>query len=105
MQQVTVMVCLRLSQRHVTLCLAEMLRPSPYYELWLNPAVIVLQADDVVLAQVVARLHFDEVQYLGSGILQAMHGAQWNICRLIGAKVVDVAVAGDACSAAHHHPM
>ena len=46
-------------------------------------AVIVGQAFDIVLAQVIARLHFDDREIAGTGIFQRMGFARRDIGRLV----------------------
>src|SRR5471030_3204104 len=67
--------------------------------------VDVLEAHDVVLAQVAAGLHFDQVQRHLAGIFQPVVHADRDIGRLVFRQQLDALAAGDAGRAADHHPV
>src|SRR5690606_34557900 len=71
----------------------------------LRPAVHVLVADDVVLAQVTARLHLDQLQHLRARVLEPVLRAQRDVGRLVGMQLEHVVVAGHACGAADYDPV
>src|SRR5215470_8445114 len=60
-----------------------------------GPAVVVVEALDVVFAEVVARLHLDDVKRLGARVLQPMPGALGDVGRLIRPQIDGVAIAHD----------
>src|SRR5215467_436316 len=47
------------------------------------PAVNVVEANNVVLAEIAAGLHFDQLQWDLSRIGEAVHRTDWNVSRLI----------------------
>src|SRR3954465_15895342 len=67
--------------------------------------VDVLDADDVVLPQVGAGLHFDELQRDLPGVLEAMHLAHADVDRLVLAERHRLRAARDARRAAHDDPV
>src|SRR5581483_2752524 len=67
--------------------------------------VAVFEADNIVLAEIAARLDLDDVQRLVADVLQAMHGADRDIGRLVLAQHDRVLVLRHPRLAAHHHPM
>jgi len=50
-----------------------------YWSSVIHAAVIVVQAHDVILAEVVTGLNFDEYEALGPGVLDAMSGTERNV--------------------------
>src|SRR5579885_3479579 len=70
-----------------------------------HAAVGVLEADDVVLAEVAARLHLDQVHGLVAGVLEAMRHADGNVGRLVLAQHGDLLAARDPGGAAHDDPV
>ena len=69
------------------------------------PAVHVLIADDVVLAEVSAALHFDQAHRHGARILHAMPGAKRHVYALIRFQRHDLVAHGDARGTGDHHPV
>lgn len=59
-------------------------RPGPGIGDILDPAVHVLKTHDVVLAQVLAALHFDHHEIENARIFQAMHVAGGDVGGLVG---------------------
>jgi hypothetical protein len=47
------------------------------------PAVVILDADDVVLAEVASGLHLDDLEWFTAGILQAVIGAERHVDRFV----------------------
>src|SRR5579863_6888130 len=68
-------------------------------------AVTVLEAHDVVLAQVRPRLHLDDLEHYGARILYTVLHADRDIGRLILLEQEHLLAARDACGARHHHPV
>src|SRR3546814_13653065 len=71
----------------------------------LRAAVHVLVADDVVLTQVVAGLHFDQLQHLRAWVLQPVLRAKRDVGRLVGVQFKHVVVARHTRRAAAHDPV
>jgi hypothetical protein len=71
----------------------------------LTPPVIVLDADDVILAEIAAGLHLDQLQQDLSGVLEPVHRAHRDIDRLVLVHGLDVVIDGDSRRAAHHDPV
>src|SRR5690606_29702583 len=71
-------------------------RGAPSSAAPLRAPVRVLVTDDVVVAQVTARLHFDQLERLGPRVLQPVPGAQRDVGRLVGVQLEYVVVAGHA---------
>src|SRR6202007_2523580 len=71
----------------------------------LRATVVVLDADDVVLAEIAAGLHLDQLQHDLAGIVQPVHRAHRDINRLVLVHGLDVVIDGDARRAAHHDPV
>ena len=67
--------------------------------------VHVLEAHDVVLAQISARLHFDDFQRQRARVFQAMLHADGNLSRLILGEQKSLSAARHLGRAAHHYPM
>ena len=61
-----------------------------------RPPVPVLQAHDVVLAQVAAHLHLDQLQRNAARVLQRVHCAYWQVDRLVLGQQPLLAVQRDA---------
>src|SRR5688572_568984 len=68
-------------------------------------AVGVLDAHDVVLTEVAARLHLDDLQDLGAGVLDPVHCADRYVGRFVLAEVEDLVVARDAGAALDDDPV
>ena len=71
----------------------------------LAPAVAVLEADDVVFAEIAARLHLDQVQRDLAGILQPVRGAERDVGRLVLGQHHLLVAAADFGGALHDDPM
>ena len=69
------------------------------------PAVVVFQSDDVVLAQVVATLHFDNVHGFIERIGDAMHSADRHVGRFVNAQVKLFVIQRDARFTAYDCPV
>src|SRR5690606_15647010 len=80
-------------------------RGAPSSAAPLRPPVHVLVTDDVVLAQVTARLHLDQLEHPGARVLQPVLRAQRDVGRLVGVQLEYVVVAGHARGAADHDPV
>jgi hypothetical protein len=57
----------------------EMLSPVTCYDLPVTSFVVIVQPDDVVFAQIVAELDFDEEKRSLSRVAEAMVGFRWNV--------------------------
>src|SRR5579862_2167471 len=71
----------------------------------LGAAEIVFQADDVVFAEVVAALDFDEGQLLRTGIGHAVGGTDGDVDHLPEAELVVGSVEGHQALTADDHPV
>src|SRR5579871_3110386 len=67
--------------------------------------IAVVVADDVVLAEIAARLHLDDVQRNASRVLNAMSHPDGYIGRLVLLEQEHFITPGNASSAGHHHPV
>src|SRR5689334_13439927 len=70
-----------------------------------NPSVLVVEAHDVVLAEIIAALHLDQHEGVGAGIFEAMHRLDGNVRRLIRFELEYVIAASDARAAVDDDPM
>src|SRR3984893_12782271 len=68
-------------------------------------SVTVLEAHDVVLAQVRAGLHLDDFQRHRARVLDAVLDAHRDVGRLVLFEKEDLVAASDARGAGHHHPV
>src|SRR6266542_6844523 len=68
-------------------------------------AVMVLEADDVVFAEIAARLYLDDVQWDLAGVFQAMGGAEWDVGRLVLGQDHLFVAAHDLGGALYDDPM
>src|SRR5258705_8481595 len=66
---------------------------------------IILQANDVVFAQVTTTLNFDKYQCVGAGILNPMGCVNCNIDRLAGGNDDFAVVQCHLCRTLHNHPV
>ncbi len=69
------------------------------------PLVIVFEADDVVLAEVLAALHFDDDQRNHAGVLQAVghpHGNEGRLVDVVGGFLVAARYLGGS---GHYNPV
>src|SRR5215469_9427954 len=71
----------------------------------LFPPVAVFEPDNVVLAEIAAGLHFDQVQRLSADVLEPMHSAQRDVDRHVLAQHDRILIARDPRRAAHPHPV
>src|ERR1700730_11290883 len=71
----------------------------------LSAPVIVLDADDVVLAEIAAGLDLDQLQLNLAGVFQSMGGADRDVDRFVLVNDLDQFIAGDMRSASHHDPV
>src|SRR5688572_14163036 len=69
------------------------------------PSVRILEADDIVLAEVGARLHFNQLERHLAGILEPVARAEWNVGRLVFGKQERFLAARDLGSAYHDDPV
>src|SRR5438132_234543 len=67
--------------------------------------VLVVEAHDVVLAEIIAALHLDQHERISAGILEAMHRLDRNVRRLIRFQLEHVIAARDAGAAVDDDPM
>src|SRR5205085_4723003 len=70
-----------------------------------NAPVPIVESDDVVFAEVAAALHFDQQQWHGAGILEAMPVLGGDESRLVLAQREVALAIRDARFAAHDDPM
>src|SRR3954453_8170576 len=68
-------------------------------------AVAVLEADDVVLVQLVADLHLDQDEHLVARVLDPVAGTQRQVDRLGAADLQHLVAAGHPPPAADHDPV
>src|SRR5688572_19424506 len=68
-------------------------------------AIGVIEADDVVLAEIAARLHLDDLQRFRPRVLDAMYGADRNVGGLVLGQREDIVAARNARRALHDDPM
>ena len=71
----------------------------------LTAAIDIIEADDIVLAQIAPRLHLDQFERDLAGIGQPMDGAQGDVGRFILVNDALLAVDRHLGGAAYHHPM
>src|SRR5215472_4448134 len=69
------------------------------------PSVDILEAHDVILTEVGARLYFDDLERRGAGILDAVLDAQRDEGRLVLLEHEHLIPARDARRAGDHHPV
>src|SRR5580658_8358376 len=69
------------------------------------PAVIVLDANDIVLAEITAGLNLDKFEIDLAGVGEAMGRADRQIDRFVLMDVFNPAIKRHLGGAAHHHPM
>src|SRR5262245_57502287 len=67
--------------------------------------IVVLDADDVILAKITSGLDLDQLQHDLAGIFEPVHCAHRNIDRLIFVDGLDHPVDRDPRRAAHHDPV
>ncbi len=70
-----------------------------------RPAVVVVEADDVVLAEVAALLHLDEQQRLVAAVLDAVRGAHGDVDGLARRDLLHHVVEGDRGRACDDEPV
>jgi hypothetical protein len=70
-----------------------------------SPTKIVVEANDVVLAKVIAILNLDEDQLVWARVLYAMPRSSGNIDRLSGAERVGNVIEDDDCVTSRHEPV
>src|SRR5215472_11899590 len=70
-----------------------------------GPPVMVLEADDVVLAEIGTRLHFDHMQRDFAGVFQPVRGTERDIGRLVFGEDDLFLAAADLGGALHDHPV
>ena len=68
-------------------------------------AVIILETHDIVFAEVVTALHFDDVHGVVRDIGNSVNIANGNICGLVDAQVEFSVIQRDACLSAHYGPV
>src|SRR5215813_10755025 len=71
----------------------------------LRAPIFVFEPHDIILAQIIAALHFDDAQRLRAGVLDAVARLDRNVRRLVRSHVEHVVAARDACLALHDNPM
>src|ERR1700683_109189 len=71
----------------------------------LGTSIIALDAHDIVLAEVAAGLHLDQLKIDLARIFQAVSGTARNIGRFIFMQDLGVVADGDARGATHHDPV
>src|SRR6185503_5414154 len=81
------------------------LRIWPVEPGWSGAVVDILVADDVILAEVVAELHFDHFHIDAAEILQPVTIAEVDVDRLSGGHRPDNLADGHGGLAGDHHPM
>src|SRR3546814_3663116 len=91
---------MRISDWRSDVCSSD-LRPA----LRLRSPVNILEAHDVVLAQVIARLHFDQFEWAIADVFQTMLHPDRDVRGLVGTQHQQVLATGDAGAAIDHHPM
>src|SRR5438876_8710102 len=68
-------------------------------------SVAILEAHDIILAEIGARLHFDDLERHGTGVLDAVLHAHRDIGRLVLLEEKDFVSAGHARGAGDDHPV
>src|SRR6516165_11287139 len=68
-------------------------------------SVDILEAHDVILAQVGAGLHLDDLEGDHAGVLDAVPDANRDVGRLVLLEQEHVLATGDARGPRHHHPV
>src|SRR3954451_19651595 len=68
-------------------------------------AILVVEPDDVVFAQIGAGLHLDDLKRNATRVLETMRYTVWDIRRLVFAKQEFFFSACDERGAAHHDPV
>ena len=71
----------------------------------LTAGVDVFVANDVILAEVAARLHFDQRQRHFAGVFHAVHGAQWDVDGLVLGDELNLFTDGHFGRAFDHDPV
>src|SRR5712672_537240 len=74
-------------------------------EMPLTPPEIILDTDDIVVAEIAAGLDLDQLQQNLAGIFQSVDGADRDIDRLVLVHDLDQLVDGHARRAAYHDPV
>src|SRR5688572_29343197 len=75
------------------------------YDARSGAAELVFDADDIVLAEIGAGLHFDQLQHDLSGVAEPMHAAERQVDRLVLREHYRLAIARHLGRAAHHYPV
>src|ERR1700674_5642699 len=70
-----------------------------------RPVIVVLEAHDVVLAEIAAGLYLDQFKVDLAGIFEAMPGPVWHVERLVLVQERDVVPDRHPRGAAHDHPV
>src|SRR3954471_5665088 len=68
-------------------------------------AIIILDPDDVVLAQIAAGLHLDQFKRNLPGVFHTVGCTDWDVYRFVLVNGLDEVVYGYARSASHHDPV
>src|SRR5579872_4965697 len=71
----------------------------------LMTAIIIVEADDIVLAEITADLNLDQLKLYLSRIEEPMNAADRNVDRLVFVDDTYFGADSDFGSASHHHPM
>src|SRR5438093_1390655 len=71
----------------------------------LCPSVVVCKAHDVVLAEIVAALHLDDVQRHGAGVLQTVRRSLGDARALVDVEIEDALATGDPRGAGRDDPV
>ena len=79
-------------------------RPPPP-PLRTRPPVVVLQADNVILAEVIAVLYLNENETAGTSVTYTVSGTLWDINRITLPHLRLVAVEGHHTLPLHHKPV
>src|SRR6188768_2055842 len=69
------------------------------------PAEFVLDADDVVFAEIGTSLYLDQLQLDLAGVGQAMDTTEWQVDRLVFVEYGYGSIDGDFCRAANDNPV
>ena len=76
-----------------------------FIKLLVATAVNIVEAHDIVLAEVITRLYFDNIEDLVAGIFEIMRGSQWYENRLVFMQVENFIVAENARGAFDYDPV
>ncbi len=68
-------------------------------------AVVVFEPNDVVFAEIVAALHFDDMHRLIERVRNSVYRANRNVGRFVHGQVELFVIQRDACLALHHRPV